>query len=55
MGQAGTVAVAAADGLVKALWHSIAVLPFVLESSPVDVCNGDNMVGGETPDVLVLI
>ena len=35
-GQASTVAVAAAEGLVRASWHSVAVLlpvPFVLEST----------------------
>ena len=55
---AGTVAVVASEGLVRALWHSSAVpspAAFVFESeSAIIFKRGDNMVVGETSDVTVL-
>ena len=57
-GQAGMVAADAAEGLTKAWGYSVAVPPpvhFIFESDPAGVFKGwDQMVGGETPVIMVL-
>ena len=54
--QADTVATA--EDLIKAWWHSMVIslpVPFVLESNPAGIFKGgDNVVGSEMPDIMVL-
>ena len=57
-GKAGTIIDTLAKVLVRVWYHSIVVpppVPFVLEISPAGVFKGgNNMIGGETPDIIVL-
>ena len=55
-GQAGTVSVATAEGLVRVSWHSVVVqspAPFVLEDHTVSDFKKD-MNSGEMPSITVL-